>query len=259
MKTKSIFITTYQVKTWGRVYVCFEKDSHIFYAFKNFINFSEYSFLGGGELIDEPAFNWFSQEKRFEFSEEEVLSGKADHLFLTPDKHKQFYGTPSILLKRLLIDIYSNNLTPVEKRRGWFEHFHIPSPIQSDIHITKDYKQIVLNDYCTEINLEPLFKTVYVLYLKHPEGIKRTDLIDYKNELLEIYTQITQKSDLNKVMQSIDALTDNLGKSFDEKISKIKKVFIELLGEKIAQPYIITKSDTDEYKIDLDQLKIKFD
>jgi hypothetical protein len=259
MQLKSIFITTYQEKTWGRIYVCFENDNHIFYAFKNFINFSEYSFLGGGDLIDEPAFNWFSKEKRFEFSEEEVLSGKADNLFLTPDKYKYLYGTPSLLLKRLLIDIYSNNLTPVEKRRGWFEHFHIPAIRLSELHITKDFKQLVLIDYQTELMLEPLMKTLYVFYLKHPEGVKRTELVDYTNELQLIYTQITSKSDLDKVNKSIESLVDNSGKSFDEKISKIKKYLIDLLGEKIADNYIVSKSESEVYKIKIDFEKIKFD
>ena len=259
MQIKSIFITTYQERTWGRVYVCFEKDNQLFYAFKNFIQFVEHNFLGGGELIYEPAFNWFSEEKRFEFSFEEVLSGDADHLFLTPDKYKQQYGTPSILLKRLLIDIRSNNLTPVEKRRGWFEHFHIPAITVSELHVTKEYKQLVLEDYSTEIELEPLMKTLYVFYLKHPEGVRRNDIQDHQEELQQIYTQITNKSDLEKVKKSIDSLVDISGKSFDEKISKIKKYLIELLGEKLAANYLISKTISEEYKINLDFQKIKFD
>lgn len=259
MHIKSVYITTFQQSTWGRVYVCFEKDNQLFYAFKNFINFAEHNFLGGGEIIDEPAFHWFSEEKRFEFSDNEVLEGKADHLFLTPDKYKQLYGTPSILLKRLLIDIYSNNLTPVEKRRGWFEHFHIPAIRLSELHITKDFKQLVLTDFQTELVLEPLMKTLYVFYLKHPEGVKRTELVDYTDELQLIYTQITNKSDLEKVNKSIESLVDNSGKSFDEKISKIKKYLTDLLGEKIAENYTISKSETEEYKIKIDFEKIKFD
>jgi hypothetical protein len=259
MQIKSVYITLYQERTWGRVYVCFEKENQMFYAFKNFINFNEHNFLGGGEIIDEPAFNWFSEEKRFEFSVEEVISGNADHLFLTPDKYKQQYGTPSNLLKRFLIDIRSNNLTPIEKRRGWFENFHIPAIIVSELHVKREYKQLILEDYSTEIELEPLIKTLYVFYLKHPEGVRRIDIQDHHEELQDIYTQITNKSDLEKVKKSIDSLIDISGKSFDEKISKIKKHLIELLGEKIARNYIIYKSSSEEYKLNLDFQKIKFD
>lgn len=259
MQLKSVHITCFQQNTWGRVYVCFEKDEQAFYAFKNFIRFVEHNFLGDGSIENEPSYTWVTEEKRFAFTVEEVLAGQADHLCLTPEKHKAAYGTPSTLLKRLLIDIYSGNLTPVAHRRGWFEHFHIPRTILSELHVNKDFKQIVLNDYFTEIPLEPLMKTLYVFYLKHLEGVKRTNLVDHTEELQSIYTQITQKSDLEKVKQSIASLTDNGGKSFDEKISKIKKQFIDILGEQLAKSYYLSKSDTEEYLITLPASKIKFD
>ena len=259
MQLKSVHITCFQQSTWGRVYVCFEKDNQLFYAFKNFIRFVEHNFIGDGQIENEPSYTWVDEDKRYSFTVEEVLSGLADKLYMTPERHQIAYGTPSTLLKRLLIDIYSGNLTPVAHRRGWFEHFHIPVPQLSELHITKDFKQIVLNEYFTEIPLEPLMKTLYVFYLKHPEGIKRTDIMDHTEELQSIYSQITQKSDLDKVKQSIASLTDISGKSFDEKISKIKKQLIDLLGEKLAKSYYIAKSETEEYRISIPIAKIKFD
>lgn len=259
MQINSIHITTYQERTWGRVYVSYQMEQKQYFAFKNFINSMEHNFIGNGCIEEEPAFNWFSVDKRFEFSVNEVLEGKADRLTLTPEKWKVKYGTPSVLLKRLLIDIYSGNLTPVERRRGWFEHFYIPKLQLSDIQVTKEYKQIILKDYFTEVTFEPLMKTLYVFFLKHTEGVKRTDLIDHSEELQLIYTQITQKSDLKKVRQSIALLTDSLGKSFDEKISKIKKQLTDILGEKLAKYYRIHKSESEEYIISLPPSKIKFD
>ena len=75
----------------------------------------------------------------------------------------------------------------------------------------------------------------------------------------EIYKQITNKSDLEKVKSSLKTLVDLESKSFDEKVSKIKKTLIDLLGDKLAHNYIISKSDTDHYKIKLGQDKIFFD
>ena len=151
MQIKPIHVTTFQQSTWGRVYVTFEKENQLFYALKNFIDFSEHNYIGDGELENEPAFSWFEIDKRYTFTKEEVLSGKADNLFLTPDSRKSLYGTPSKLLKRLLIDIYSNNLTPVEKRRGWFKQFYKPTIHLSNVEITKNYNQIVLSDYYSEL------------------------------------------------------------------------------------------------------------
>jgi hypothetical protein len=49
------------------------------------------------------------------------------------------------------------------------------------------------------------------------------------------------------------------GKSFDEKISKIKKHLIDLLGEKLALNYIVSKTESDTYAISIPFGKIKFD
>jgi hypothetical protein len=259
MQITAIHITTFQQSTWGRVYVQYEKNGQKLYAFKNFIHFKEVNYIGDGELINEPAYSWFNNGNRFTFSLEDVLSGKADQLYLTPPNWKKQYGTPSVLLKRLLIDIYSENLTPVEHRRGWFKNFYIPKLHLSEIHITKDFNQIVLNEYSMELTFEPLMKTLYVFFLKHPEGVKRTDMIDYLPEIKEIYKQISKKSDFEKVNQSIQSLLDNSGKSFDEKISKIKKYLIDHLDEKLAKHYFVYKTESEVYTISLPTEKIKFD
>jgi len=259
MQIKSVHITTFQQNTWGRVYICFEKDNQIFYAFKNFITFVEHNFIGDGSLDNEPAFTWFENSKRFDYTIEQVLEGEADLLKLTPPKWKDRYGTPSVLLKRLLIDIYSNNLTPVDHRRGWFKLYYKPTITISKLVVTKNYNQIVLADYRLEIVLEPLMKTLFILFLKHPEGVFRSNIADYEIELQEIYTEITNKTDFSKVQKSIKSLIDISGKSFDEKISKIKKTLIDILGDKLAHHYIVSKSESDDYKIKLDPSKITFD
>jgi len=255
----AIHITTYQIRTWGRVYVQYEQNGQVLYAFKNFLDFKEVNYIGDGELINEPAFYWFEEGNRYVFTSKEVLSGKADHLYLTPPNWTIQYGTPSVLLKRLLIDIYSGNLTPVEHRRGWFKHFFTPQIELSEIHITKDFNQIVLEKYETELNFEPLMKTLYVFFLKHSEGVKKTFLIDYKSEIEQIYRQISKKSDYEKVQQSLVKMISGDGKSFDEKISKIKKYLIDLLGEKLALNYIVSKTESDTYVISIPIEKIKFD
>ena len=38
-----------------------------------------------------------------------------------------------------------------------------------------------------EIKMEPLVKAVYLLFLKHPEGIVFKCLPDYRKELAELY------------------------------------------------------------------------
>ena len=51
----------------------------------------------------------------------EVLNGNYDKMYLTPERHRLKYGTPSKILEQLLIDIEDGSCQDVETRRGWFK------------------------------------------------------------------------------------------------------------------------------------------
>ena len=45
-----------------------------------------------------------------------------------------------------------------------------------------------------QLNLTPISRTLYALFLQHPEGIKRADLTDHRAELLRIHSRISSRS-----------------------------------------------------------------
>ena len=55
--------------------------------------------------------------------------------------------------------------------------------------ISRNYR-ISLGDDRKEVKLEPLVKSLYLLFLHHPEGIIFKDLPDYRQELAEIYNKV---------------------------------------------------------------------
>ena len=57
----------------------------------------------------------------------------------------------------------------------------------SRLQITSDYR-FILMDYNKEIELQPVHKAVYLLFLAHPEGIEFKHLADYREELTKYYT-----------------------------------------------------------------------
>ena len=61
----------------------------------------------------------------------------------------------------------------------------------SRLKITKQYKIIFVDYDNMEIMMGPLPKTVFLFYLRHPEGVMFTPLQDYKKELLSIYSHIS--------------------------------------------------------------------
>lgn len=109
----------------------------------------------------------------------------------------------------------------------------------SRLVITRDYR-FILEDYHKEVDLQPVHKAVYLLFLAHPEGIEFKRLADYREELLSYYMATAKQMDKQKVMESVDHLTDPLDNAINEKCSRIKKVFLDMMDEYTASYYIIS-------------------
>jgi len=116
----------------------------------------------------------------------------------------------------------------------------------SRLVITKDYR-ILLPDYKDmEISMEPLVKSVFLLFLKHPDGIVFKCLPDYRKELSDIYNKVRGKETLrntSEVMEyskNIINVTDPLNNSINEKCTRIKEAFLLKFHESLAEYYFIT-------------------
>lgn len=123
----------------------------------------------------------------------------------------------------------------------------------SRIIITSSF-QIYLPDYNNvEIIMSPLPKAVFMLFLKHSEGILFKKLHNYKPELMEIYQQISSREDMIKSKQSISDLTDPTKNSINEKCSRIREAFIQHFDDDIAKYYYITGERSMPKKILIDR------
>ena len=109
----------------------------------------------------------------------------------------------------------------------------------SRLVITEDYR-FILEDYHKEVELQPVHKAVYLLFLAHPEGIEFKRLANYREELTRYYMATAKIMDKEKVMESVDHLINPLDNAINEKCSRIKKVFLELMDEYTASYYIIS-------------------
>ena len=109
----------------------------------------------------------------------------------------------------------------------------------SRLVITRDYR-FVLEDYHREVDLQPVHKAVYLLFLAHPEGIEFKRLVDYREELLRSYMATAKMMDKEKVIEGVNHLTDPLDNAINEKCSRIKKVFTDIMDEYSASYYIIS-------------------
>ncbi|WP_036878759.1 hypothetical protein [Xylanibacter oryzae] len=109
----------------------------------------------------------------------------------------------------------------------------------SPLKITSDYR-FILTNHNTEIELSPVHKAVYLLFLNHPEGIEFKRLTNYKKELLYLYKETTNISDLSKIEESVEHLINPFDNAINEKCSRIKKAFSDTMDEYSATYYIIS-------------------
>ena len=109
----------------------------------------------------------------------------------------------------------------------------------SRLVITADYR-FVLADYQQEVELQPVHKAVYLLFLAHPEGIEFKCLQDYREELLGYYMATARLMDKEKIVEGVNHLVDPLDNAINEKCSRIKKAFLELMDEYRASYYMIS-------------------
>ena len=141
------------------------------------------------------------------------------------------------------------------RQRGIAEHIleqliH-PDDRLSRLVITKDYR-LLLPDYNNiEIKMEPIVKTVYLLFLNHPEGILFKQLPDFRGELTMIYEKLRPMGLTDRALQSIEDITNPLLNSINEKCARIRGAFVGQFDNHIAKHYYIDGLRGEAKKISL--------
>lgn len=97
----------------------------------------------------------------------------------------------------------------------------------SRLCIDNDFKITLPEFNNMEIEMTPLPKALFFLFLRHPAGIRLKSLIDYKTELLEIYKLISYHENFLNMSDSINRICSPIEGSINEKLSRVKEAFFE--------------------------------
>ena len=92
--------------------------------------------------------------------------------------------------------------------------------------VTEDYKVVLADGADTEVKMEPLVKAVYLLFLSHPEGIVLKCLSDYRKELTLLYLLLRPAGLTDRVLQSIEDVTNPTLNSINENVPELGKRFL---------------------------------
>lgn len=133
----------------------------------------------------------------------------------------------------------------------------LPQDKLSRLVVTKDFK-IILPDYNNmEIKMEPIVKSVFLLFLENEDGIPFKCLSDYRERLTAIYNKVKEYTNdgtrlsPDRVWQTIYNLTNPLSNSINEKCTRIKEAFLSQFDEHLAKRYYITGKRGEPKKITL--------
>lgn len=117
--------------------------------------------------------------------------------------------------------------------------------------VMEDFKIVLAVEQPVEVEMEPLVKAIYLLFLSHPEGIVLKYLPDHRAELTRIYLLLRPAGMTDRVKKSIMDVTNPTLNSINEKCARIRKIFSGVLPKNVAKYYAISGKRGEAKKIDL--------
>ena len=127
------------------------------------------------------------------------------------------------------------------------------------ILVTKDYRILLPDRFNAEIRMRPLVKTVFLLFLRHPEGIRYGDLPDYRDEMTDLYKGITRRSDPERLQVSIDRLVSPGDNSIHENAAKLAATLAGYFRPEQLPAYTLTGKAGAPKRIRLDRSLVEWE
>ncbi len=159
-----------------------------------FGNYTEFD-LSGEQSLEEQCIDYFSKYPDVsEPIDPEPIDNVLERIINTIDKDEiERLGIYEFLLKEIGVAL---NTSPQKQKPQ--------AHLLSRLVIDKEYR-IGLPDYNNlEIKMTPLHKALYLLFLRHPEGILLKYMPDYKQELTTIYKQLSNRENYSNMKKSIE-------------------------------------------------------
>ena len=111
-------------------------------------------------------------------------------------------------------------------------------------------KEVTLPDCGMRVMLNPMERTLYRLFLAHPEGISADNLLLHWQELQDIYAKESCFDDPDIREAKLESLCGESKRVFYSTVSRIKGKMVKALGPWRAQTYII-KNEGGIYKVNV--------
>ena len=105
-----------------------------------------------------------------------------------------------------------------------------------------------------KIRLTPMERTLYILFLRNPDGINADELWRYWDELCKIYGSQMVYDDRSLIEDAVEGICDEEKVTWYTNVSRIKRKITDKLGKRAAEQYIIRRGEDGLYRISARQM-----
>jgi hypothetical protein len=189
-----------------------------------------------------------------EKKEDVMIKMRTADICMDCQKRIEEYQIPYNQLK-YTFDLFEN----IRKQILLKERYKILKPSSSILVKGRLHHIYIPEQGMLKINLTPLERAVYLLFLNHLEGIALSKIVEHKSELSEIVMKISKNDDLEVIEKGIHNLCITNSNSLSEKLARIRLKFNQALGEELANDFIVSGPNGEPKKINLKSDQIKYE
>lgn len=104
-----------------------------------------------------------------------------------------------------------------------------------------------------EIRMRPMAKALFLLLLRHPEGIALKNIDEYGHELSQYYRVVSNSSSSKRIEESLERLLDLESREVNVSVARIRKAFGNLIDNDSICSYLPTGEYGGIKRITLDR------
>jgi len=119
-------------------------------------------------------------------------------------------------------------------------------PEVSGLRIDSDMRLLLTDRNDAELKIDPLTKAYYYMHLIHPEGVSFRYVDLYEKPILETYKIVSPRGDVEKLRKSVCQLLEYASPTMPQKISRLRRRFMDFFPKSLIEKYYIPKYDGDE-------------
>ena len=127
------------------------------------------------------------------------------------------------------------------------------TPQGPSLVITRDYRIFLGGRRGTEIRMRPMSKAVFLLFLKHPEGIAFSEVGLYRQELEVYYRRLSRLGSNEEIKRCLDRLLDTASRDVGVAASRASDALEQSLEEEWLPAYVISGERGGRKRIGLDR------